>query len=38
VIAPLHLSEEVVQVCVQEAPVMNKKKKVNMFDELREKK
>jgi hypothetical protein len=38
VIAPHHLSEEVVQVPVQEEPVMNNKKKVNMFDELREKK
>jgi membrane protein involved in colicin uptake len=35
VIAPLEVGNDVVQVPVMEAPVLQKKKKVSMFDELR---
>jgi hypothetical protein len=35
VIAPLEVGNDVVQVLVMEAPVLQKKKKVSMFDELR---
>jgi hypothetical protein len=35
VIAPLEVGSDVVQVHVMEAPVLQKKKKVSMFDELR---